>query len=954
MSKQQTELTQVISDGGIAAKHPSVPDVAALIGPATGNQHNTVNAGIISVACWRLEDVRFEFDSSFVVPGVEVELKNLAQLVKDHPPASKSEGKPGFPLSVFGHADPVGNDDYNKQLSGRRATAIYALLTRDTNLWEKLFSQPFGNDKWGRKSLETMLDRVSPAPAGTNNQEQAIQHERNPGKRKDLFGRYMENLCGPELKLEKEDFLARGEDAGGKGDFQGCSEFNPILIFSQNEQNKFEQDKDKTVRNAENSPNRRVVVLIFRKGSRVTPSKWPCPRATEGVAGCKKRFFSDGERRRNSRLSTERREFGKTKDTFACRFYDRLSANSPCELVRKGNGLFFMQCLAGDGQTLLAKRKYTIRSKGSPSIQFKGVLDDTGTLRHERVPPGDYLLNVQDCAEETAIAVLRNDEQVPQVQLLENGRLAIHVLTPDGQAIPDALVAVDGVGNRQSDEDGLAYFNVVQEGEFSFNVSKANHGPSRPENVERLRVATALVGEPPETGDDSGDNIAGKVEVKDRRADVVVTLKAKSAPTVAKIVRIEGTQAATRTLQNRKPSLPLVDNKLPSSSSQEIDLSANKPAILVRGSRPFFLKAITEPPGQVVSWEIVANQSAGPVPELDPKQTIGLDEKDPESGTQTEVKTDKVGSFAAIAKVGSSSVIWNFVLVGVEVDPASTFTVRNEGLMDVNEFINTPEGKKAVGLGVGEKYDPTKMAGVASGFFQFGKHAWSSEVRVTLKGGGTGGTLGCDQVIVQILQNIDADNTRGLYTTKIAFTDSIFPLLDAPAGSPEGYDGPVVAVGVVRRGSQFVTVNQCPFIHSEGMFKLTKNDPTARVLAVGDSPAIGFNTEESGERLNRIDREMRFRVGLVSFSKDSKNAIVAHAELSWQVDYTGKVEVKNLIGKWSKDGAEVKVTNVPSTWKPILSSSGVQGTDAGNALFEIFPPRAIDETNKAKKVINKP
>ena len=30
MSKQQTELTQAISDGGIAAKHPIVPDVAAL------------------------------------------------------------------------------------------------------------------------------------------------------------------------------------------------------------------------------------------------------------------------------------------------------------------------------------------------------------------------------------------------------------------------------------------------------------------------------------------------------------------------------------------------------------------------------------------------------------------------------------------------------------------------------------------------------------------------------------------------------------------------------------------------------------------------------------------------------------------------------------------------------------------------------------------------------------
>jgi hypothetical protein len=236
---------------------------------------------------------------------------------------------------VFGHADPIGNDDYNKQLSGRRATAIYALLTRDTNLWERLFSQPFGNDKWGRKSLETMLDRVSPAPAGQSNQEQAIQHESNAGQRKDLFGRYMGNLCGPELKLEKQDFLGHGDDAGGKGDFQGCSEFNPVLIFSQKDQTKFEQDKDKTKRNTENASNRRVVVLIFRKGSRVDPSKWPCPRVNEGVAGCKKRFFSDGEQRRSKRLPDKPRKFEEAKNTFACRFYNRLVDKSPCEVTIK-------------------------------------------------------------------------------------------------------------------------------------------------------------------------------------------------------------------------------------------------------------------------------------------------------------------------------------------------------------------------------------------------------------------------------------------------------------------------------------------------------------------------------------------------------------------------------------------------------------------------------------------
>jgi hypothetical protein len=257
MSQEQPEPTRV-SEGGIAAKHPPSEDIAALVGPATGSEHNTLRAAIIPVACWRLEDVRFEFDSSIVSPGIEAELADLAELINEHPPSSKSAGGPGFPLSVFGHADPVGNDDYNKQLSGRRATAIYALLTRDTQLWEKLFSQPFGNDKWGRESLETMLDTVSPAPPGQSNQEKAVQHEHNPALRKVLFGQYMDKLCGPGLKLSKADFLGHGDDPGGKGDFQGCGEFNPLLIFSQKDQSRFEQDKDHAARNSANATNRRV------------------------------------------------------------------------------------------------------------------------------------------------------------------------------------------------------------------------------------------------------------------------------------------------------------------------------------------------------------------------------------------------------------------------------------------------------------------------------------------------------------------------------------------------------------------------------------------------------------------------------------------------------------------------------------------------------------------------
>jgi hypothetical protein len=313
-------------EGGVAGPH-EVPQLHPVrVGPATADEFNTVTAGIIPVACFRFEDIRFAFGSSFVTPATRDELAELAELIKAHP---------GSPLSVFGHADPVGQDPDNKVLSGRRAIAIYALLIRDTAMWEELYSRPQGSDRWGQPALRAMHETVNPpAPgAGGAPPETIAAIDRDRGQRQQLFAAYMDALCGQKLKLAKTDFLARGADAGGKGDFQGCSEFNPVLVFSQPDQQRFEQAQDKSERNAANAPNRRVMVLLFRKGTKVDPAKWPCPRAREGIAGCQRRFWTDGEARRSRRLAAKARIFEESKDTFACRFYHRLTTGSPCETI---------------------------------------------------------------------------------------------------------------------------------------------------------------------------------------------------------------------------------------------------------------------------------------------------------------------------------------------------------------------------------------------------------------------------------------------------------------------------------------------------------------------------------------------------------------------------------------------------------------------------------------------
>ena len=329
------------SDGGVAGEHPDADDLSLYVAPATADEYNSIRMRLIPVACWRVQDVRFAFDSSFVAAEIATEIKQLWALREDHKKPDKLTGEMLYPpLSIFGHADPVGTDDYNKSLSGRRATSIYALIISGTDpdkavgLWKGIAS----TEKWGDSQRGVMQDTTG-LPEGTSDD--------------DLFKAYMTWLCtirdasGNQAKAEDgtpaaltvktTDFLGQGADSKGKGDYQGCSSFNPQLLFSQTEQNQYNQgaqNNDQEIideRNLANAPNRRVVVLLFRVGSKVVPNKWPCPSATDPKAGCITRFWVGGQTRRTKLLPDDERKFEDKQDTFACRFYQRITDRSPCE-----------------------------------------------------------------------------------------------------------------------------------------------------------------------------------------------------------------------------------------------------------------------------------------------------------------------------------------------------------------------------------------------------------------------------------------------------------------------------------------------------------------------------------------------------------------------------------------------------------------------------------------------
>jgi hypothetical protein len=230
---------------------------------------------------------------------------------------------------------------------------MYALLVRDTDTWEDLYAHPFGGDAWGGRSVQMMVRTVGFDPGVIDGQmgghtKAAIKGYQEskgltadgvagPQTRKALFADYMDAICRdesgqPYMLDPSADFLAHGSDPQRRGDVQGCSEFNPVLVFSKDEDQELSKPENKVERNAENLPNRRVLVFLFPPGTKINLGTWPCPAAVDGPAKCKSSFYPTGDARRSP--GDERRFYGQTHDTMACRFYDRMARRSPCEVAR--------------------------------------------------------------------------------------------------------------------------------------------------------------------------------------------------------------------------------------------------------------------------------------------------------------------------------------------------------------------------------------------------------------------------------------------------------------------------------------------------------------------------------------------------------------------------------------------------------------------------------------------
>ena len=117
-----------------------------------------------------LSDVLFDFDRATLRPGAREKLAKVAGIVLAHP---------GLKTQAEGHADAVGTDQYNLQLSERRADSVRTFLVQQGITAEAVSAAGFGESRpvatnetaVGRQQNRRVELVVSGAPIGTTGSE---------------------------------------------------------------------------------------------------------------------------------------------------------------------------------------------------------------------------------------------------------------------------------------------------------------------------------------------------------------------------------------------------------------------------------------------------------------------------------------------------------------------------------------------------------------------------------------------------------------------------------------------------------------------------------------------------------------------------------------------------------------------------------------------------------------
>ncbi|MCH9685036.1 MAG: OmpA family protein, partial [Deltaproteobacteria bacterium] len=233
-------------------------------------------------ACREVAATTFDFARSFVrrdgIPSLAAIAEELHQ----------DDGQQAL---IFGHTDTSGSEELNKRLSERRAKAVFAVLTHDTEKWEDMWRARINErpwwERWGTREAQHMLNALQcPDDHGEPLGEDGDKGSRtNEAIRRFKRGEYprkpAEQASLPDNSTANADFrrelflayaklvtrepvdVARFVPLGGSP-FMGCGEFNPLSLQARDELS------------------RRTVVFVFDPAA--TPAGPPC--AIGDIAPC--------------------------------------------------------------------------------------------------------------------------------------------------------------------------------------------------------------------------------------------------------------------------------------------------------------------------------------------------------------------------------------------------------------------------------------------------------------------------------------------------------------------------------------------------------------------------------------------------------------------------------------------------------------------------------------------
>ena len=227
-----------------------------------------------AIECHEIPGANFDFGRSYVRSTAIEQLADIAQALRDTTDVQ---------AMIFGHTDLSGSEALNKELSERRAKAVHALLTHDSNGWEQLFSGTADGanwqEKWDMEETQNMLNALGctddeGAPLEeTGKRDQPTKQAIRRFQRGEFPSRPLEQPVQAESDFLGKDgrrllFLAYAKRISRQpiapdrflpingAPFMGCGEFNALSVT------------------AKDAASRRVNVFLFDPVT--APDELPC------------------------------------------------------------------------------------------------------------------------------------------------------------------------------------------------------------------------------------------------------------------------------------------------------------------------------------------------------------------------------------------------------------------------------------------------------------------------------------------------------------------------------------------------------------------------------------------------------------------------------------------------------------------------------------------------------